>query len=67
MSAGHQGLIEAMGPREVIERAIALLRARHHVSESAAFGMLQRGSSDSQEAVREIAAGIVLQSGGVKQ
>ncbi len=52
-----------MGPREVIGRAIALLRAKHHVSESAAFEMPVRGSSDSHEATRQIADGVVLQSG----
>lgn len=62
MGSENKHVIEAMGPGEVIGRAVRLLRARHEVSESAAFEMMVRGPSDSHEAVREIAAAIVLQS-----
>ena len=58
----HDDIIETMGPREVIARAIAMLRDLHHVSEAAAFEMLVSGSSDSQEKVREVAAAILRRS-----
>jgi hypothetical protein len=54
-----------MGPREVIGRAVALLQARHRLTESVAFGMLLRSLSDSHEGVRESAVSVVLRSGEV--
>ncbi len=61
MPSENEALIEALGPREVIGQAVGLLMARHNVDEAAAFEMLVRGSSDSHENVREIAATIVRQ------
>jgi hypothetical protein len=65
MSSEYQRAVEAMGPREVIGRAVALLQARHRVNESVAFGMLLRSLSDSHEGVRESAVSVVLRSGEV--
>lgn len=62
MASVNEEVIEAMGPREVIGRAVTLLQARHGVGQATAFEMLVRGSSDSHEAVRETAAGVVRQS-----
>jgi AmiR/NasT family two-component response regulator len=55
-------IIDQLGPREVIGRAVDLLMKRHGVDEAAAFEMLVKGSSDSHERVREIAAGVLLEA-----
>jgi len=62
MRADDDHLFEALGPREVIGRAVDLLCAEHEVSEAEAFEMLVRGSSDSHETVRENAAAVLRRS-----
>jgi AmiR/NasT family two-component response regulator len=61
--AEDQHAVEAPGPREVVGQAIAILMCRHAVTRDAAFEMLIRGSSASNEEVRVIAAGIVRRAG----
>ena len=39
-------VIEAIGARETIDQAVALLRAEHDVSEQDAFELLVQGSAD---------------------
>lgn len=63
LSTGVQDIIEPLGPREVVEQAIALLMARSGVSRDAAFEMLVRTASDSRRTVREVAAAIGGQPG----
>ena len=63
MSAGHHTVVEAICPRDVRGRATALLRSKYAVNESAAFETPVQGSSDFHEAIRQIAAGVVLQGG----
>lgn len=61
MSSDVQNIVELLGPREVIRRAIAWLMARNDVSRDAAFAILVRDSSVSRQTVREVAAAIVAQ------
>jgi AmiR/NasT family two-component response regulator len=67
MSVEHphapQQSAEALGPREVIGRAVGVLMSRHDLDEAAAFELLVQGSVDSRQKVREVAATIVRQSG----
>ena len=55
-------VIEAMGPREPIGTAVALLCAEHNVDEEVAFEMLVQGSAESSERVRTVAATVIQQS-----
>ena len=57
-------VIEAMGPRETIGQAVALLCAEHEVGEEVAFEMLVQGSADSNMRVRKVAATVIRQSTG---
>ncbi len=47
---------------DVFHRAVEILRAKHHVSESLAYEMLVRGSMQAQTTVRETATKIIAQS-----
>ena len=55
-------VIEAMGRREPIGTAVALLCAEHNVDEEVAFELLVQGSAESSERVRTVAATVVQQS-----
>ena len=57
-------VIEALGPRETIVQAVALLRAEHNVAEEDAFEMLVQGAADSSEPVLVVAATVIRQSTG---
>ena len=62
MFQSDEEVIEAMGPRETIDRAVALLCAKHEVGRGVAFDLLIDGAVDSSEPVRMVAATIVRQS-----
>jgi len=64
MFQSDEEVIEAMGPRETIGRAVALLCAEHDVGTDVAFDLLIQGAVDSSEPVRNVAATIVRQSPG---
>jgi len=64
MTSDAESIIELMGPREVIGRAIAALMDRDGVSRDAAFERLVQHSSAERRTVREIAAEIVQQRRG---
>lgn len=64
MSSEDKNIIELLGPREVIGRAIALLMTRDALTRDAAFDLLVQGSSSSHRKVREFAAEIVEQRKG---
>jgi len=57
-----EAVIEAMGPRETIDTAVALLCAERNVDEEIAFEMLVHGSAESSEQVRKMAATVIQQS-----
>jgi AmiR/NasT family two-component response regulator len=63
LSSDVQNIIELLGPREVVGRAVDLLMATHDVSRDIAFAMLVRDSSLSRRTVREVAAAMVGQRG----
>jgi AmiR/NasT family two-component response regulator len=63
LSSDVQNIIELLGPREVIGRAIIVLMARNDMSRDDAFATLVRDSSLSRQTVREVAAAIVAQQG----
>lgn len=58
----EESLIELLGPREVIGRAIGVLMAEHGVSRDAAFEMLVQDSSSKHQKVRTVAEHIITQS-----
>ena len=62
MRSDNDDIVESLGPREVIGRAVDLLCVEHEVSEAEAFEMLVRGFADSHETVRENAAVILRRS-----
>ena len=64
MSSHDQNIIELLGPREIIGKAIELLMATCDVSRDAAFEMLVQDSSGSRRKVRDTAAAIVQQASG---
>ncbi len=64
MSPDAENIIELLGPREVVGRAISVLMSREDLSRDAAFGLLVQGSCDSHRTVRDFAADIVDQSPG---
>ncbi len=64
MPSDVENIIELLGPREVIGRAIEELMSRDGVTRDAAFESLVQGSSSRHCKVREIAAEIVQQRRG---
>ena len=62
MSTTSRRISQALGPREVIARAVRVLMASHDVSEEAALDLLVRGASESDIGVRETARRIVASS-----
>lgn len=64
MTGDVENIIELLGPREVIGRAIDLLITRDHVSRDTAFELLVGRSSSSHRTVRETAAKIIQQREG---
>ena len=62
MGSEDEFIIGALAPREIIGRAVDLLRAEHDVSTDDAFEILVRGSSDARESVRTHAAAILRRS-----
>lgn len=64
MPSDVENMIELLGPREVIGRAVDLLMTRDHLSRDAAFELLVQRSSGSHRKVRESAAEIVQQRKG---
>lgn len=59
MSTTSRKISQALGPREVIAKAVRILMASHDVSEDAALDLLVRSASESQVGVRETARRIV--------
>jgi AmiR/NasT family two-component response regulator len=59
MTAEEENIIELLSHRDVIGQALEILMTRHGVSSDAALEMLVRGSSASNQEVREIAMAIV--------
>ena len=59
-------VVEALGPYETIGQAVALLCDEHGVGEEDAFEMLVKGSADSSQRVRKVAATIVRQANGAR-
>lgn len=64
MTGDVENIIELLGPREVIGRAIGLLMVQDGLSRDAAFERLVQRSSGSHRRVRETAAEIVEQRRG---
>jgi len=62
MSTTSKKISQALGPREVIARAVHILMASHDVSEEAALDLLVRSANESQVGVRETARRIVASS-----
>jgi len=60
-----QNVIELLGPREVIGRAIDVLMATRDVNRDDAFEMLVQDSSGSHRKVRDTAAAIIQQADGL--
>ena len=58
----NEDLLEKLGARGVISRAVQLVMARYGVGESRAFDVLVRGSANSQRTVRDVAAAMVRKS-----
>ena len=58
----NEVLIETLGARGVISRAVQLVMAQYGVGESRAFDVLVRGSAQSQRTVRAVAAAMVRKS-----
>ncbi len=54
MFQSDEEVIEAMGPRETIGRAVALLCAEHEVGRGVAFDLLINGAVNSSEPVRKV-------------
>jgi len=65
MSSDDQNVIELLGPREVIGRAIDVLMTTRDVTRDAAFEMLVQDSSGSHRKVRDSAAAIIQQADGL--
>ena len=65
MPTNDQNVIELLGPREVIGRAIDVLMTTRDVSRDAAFEMLVQDSSGSHRKVRDSAAAIIQQADGL--
>ena len=65
MPTDDQNVIELLGPREVIGRAIDVLMTTRDVSRDAAFEMLVQDSSGSHRKVRDSAAAIIQQADGL--
>jgi len=59
MSTTSEKISQALGPREVIARAVRILMDSHDVSEEAALDLLVRSASESDIGVRETARRIV--------
>lgn len=64
MPSETEDILERLGPREVIGRAVDLLMDRDDVSRDDAFELLVHGSSESHQKVREKAAEILQQRKG---
>ena len=62
MSTTSREISQALGPREVIARAVRILMASHDVSEEVARDLLVRSASESEIGVRETARRIVASS-----
>jgi len=58
----NEDLIETLGARGVISRAVQLVMEQYGVGEGRAFDVLVRGSAQSQRTVRAVAAAIVRKS-----
>ena len=58
----NEDLLETLGARGVISRAVQLVMAEYGVGEGRAFDVLVRGSASSQRTVRDVAAAIVRRS-----
>ena len=65
MPSEDQNVIELLGPREVIGRAIDVLMATRDVNRDDAFEMLVQDSSGSHRKVRDTAAAIIQQADGL--
>ena len=65
MPPDDQNVIELLGPREVIGRAIDVLTTTRDVNRDAAFEMLVQDSSGSHRKVRDSAAAIIQQADGL--
>jgi hypothetical protein len=59
LSSDVQNIIELLGPREVIGRAIAVLMEREDLTRDVAFAQLVRESSRQRLTLRDVAAAIV--------
>jgi len=62
MSTTSRRISQALGPREVIARAVHVLMATHDVTQEAALDLLVRSASESEIGVRETARRIVASS-----
>ena len=62
MSTTSRRISQALGPREVIARAVRVLMAGHDVTQEAALDLLVRSASESEIGVRETARRIVASS-----
>jgi AmiR/NasT family two-component response regulator len=62
MSTTSRQISQALGPREMIARAVRILMASQDVSEEAALDLLVRAASESGMGVRETARRIVTAS-----
>jgi AmiR/NasT family two-component response regulator len=59
----RDAIIEVLGTREAIAQAVAVLRARHGVSEAVAFEMLMPAGSTELTEIREIAIAVAHGNG----
>ena len=64
MSASSDTILQALGPREAIARAVSILMAKHDVSEEAALNLLVRSARETHVKIRETASRIVAESRG---
>jgi AmiR/NasT family two-component response regulator len=62
MSASSEKILQDLGPRQAIARAVAILMDTHQVSEEAALDMLVRHASESHGKIRDTARRIVAES-----
>jgi len=62
MSTTSERISQALGPREVIAKAVRMLMASHEVSEEVALDLLVRSADESKAGVRETARRIVASS-----
>jgi AmiR/NasT family two-component response regulator len=59
LSSDVQNIVELLGPREVIGRAIAVLMEREDLTRDVAFAQLVRESSRQRLTLRDVAAAVV--------